>query len=418
MKIRSFFWVTVAGVIVLLISLSLFHPSNLQAQSCSGTWVCEDVFNPTTGTYTMVCHCCEGGSTPGTPGAVIGTPFVWTPEPTPIPPPPNCTDLCAKEDCPEGETRLTRMCIDQVLGTLYIATYLEGCCGPSCPCGETTEEEQPCIPGTGWFRCTEFEASVQAGLPVWHANREPYPRALVTMPEVVWVSDAAGNPTTVLPSVEAWGDPVDPGEDDCDCRDDGSCDDDSPPEGTICEFKLGLRIDPGNEPPTWTFEDSGAMIGWNAQATWSRSSWGKPELGVGMAPDCPPLPAYTVGATVPYWWSFGRQWEQWEQTGTEWSDCFCRPEGEPVGIPHAGCDPGECGECSGWCGKIGIEQYGWKHHGPGWVLLNLTDYGWPTPYMLNPNVQMIPHPPCEPNPPVGVIYVPCIEVQAPIERQP
>ena len=135
-----------------------------------------------------------------------------------------------------------------------------------------------------------------------------------------------------------------------------------------------------------------------------------------MAPDCPALPAYAVHATVPYWWSFARQWEQWKQTSTEWSDCFCRPEGEPLGIPHQGCGAGACGECSGWCGKIGIEQYGWKRHGPDWVLLDLTDYGWATPYMLNPKVQMIPHPPCEPSPPVGAIYVPCIEVQAPIER--
>jgi len=416
-------WSTIGVCVTLLLLLSAFGQSVTArplGQGCDppcwGVYACKPVDLGIECSFT--CHC-PPGSTPGAPGGVtpIVTPFVWTPEPTPIPPPPNCQDICAREDCPEGETRLTRFCHDPVLGTLYVAVYLEECCGPSCPCGEPTEEEQPCTPGTETV-CSEWGASVRAGLPAWPANREPYPRALVTLPEEVWVSDAAGNPTTVLPSVEVWGSPVDPGGDDCDCRDDDSCDDDPPPEGTVCEFKLGLRADPGNEPPTWSFEDCGSTIGWSAQCTWNRSSWGKPELGVGMAPDCPALPAYAVHATVPYWWSFARQWEQWEAIGTEWSDCFCRPEGEPLGIPHQGCGADACGECSGWCGRIGIEQYGWKHHGPDWVLLDLTDYGWPTPYMLNPNVQMIPHPPCEPNPPVGVIYVPCIEVQAPIEKQP
>jgi len=82
------------------------------------------------------------------------------------------------------------------------------------------------------------------------AQGRPYPRALVTLPEEVWVSDAAGNPTAGLPSVEVWGDPVDPGGDDCDWRASGSRDDDSPPAGTICEYRLSLRADPGSEPPT------------------------------------------------------------------------------------------------------------------------------------------------------------------------
>ena len=133
-----------------------------------------------------------------------------------------------------------------------------------------------------------------------------------------------------------------------------------------------------------------------------------------MAPDCPALPAYALHATVPYWWSFARQWDTWEQTGED-CDCVCQS-----GSGNDECS-GEQGLCTGenehWerdCEPV----YGWKHHGPDWVLLDLRDYGWPTPYMLNPNVQLVPHPPCEPSPPVGVIYIPCIEVQAPIEKQP
>ena len=134
-----------------------------------------------------------------------------------------------------------------------------------------------------------------------------------------------------------------------------------------------------------------------------------------MAPDCPTLPAYTVHATVPYWWSFARQWYTWEKVG---DDCEC--------VCHGGGGTNECSGEEGLCVNAPDTEhwelecdpvYGWKHHEPEWVLLDLRDYGWPTPYMINPNVQLIPHPPCEPNPPVGAIYVPCIEVQAPIEKQ-
>ena len=354
---------------------------------------------------------CSGTAIPGTPGAVVTVPAPLTPTPFP----PLTVDMCLSDECPPGETRYTLVSYRcEAWCWPHRTTYLEGCCGPHCPCGEPTEEEQPCTPGSGGIGCLEYGAEVCADLPVWHANREPYPRALVTLPETVWVSDAAGNPITDLPSAETWSEPVDPGGSDCDCRDDDSCDDEPPPGGTVCEYRVGLKADPGNEPPTWIFEDCGSMTGWIAQCGWNRSSWGKPELGVGMAPDCPPLPAYTVGASVPYWWSFGRQWEQWEKVS---EDCEC--------VCHGGAGTNECVGEPGLCINAPHTEhwehqcdpvYNWKHHGPDWVLLDLTDYGWPIPYMPNPNVKLIPHLPCEPNPPVGAIYVPCIEVQAPIEK--
>jgi len=319
------------------------------------------------------------------------------------PPPPQCQDICAREDCPEGETRLTRLCLDPVLGTLYVAAYLEGCCGPSCPCGEPTEEEQPCTPGIT-TECSEWGASVRASLPVWYADRLPYPRALVTLGEALWTSDADGNFTTDLPVTEVWGSPVDPGDDDCDCRDGGSCDDDPPPAGTICEFRLGLRADPGNEPPTWGCEDDGGSIGYRVSCLWNHSSAGKEYLGRGL--NCEDLPAFAVQASVPYWWSFARQWEQWEQIG---EDCECVCHGG-AGDDECGGEPGLCvGEDEHWewhCDPI----YGWRHHGPDWVLLDLRDYGHPTSYMRNPLVQLAPYRACGPHP-VGVLYVPCIEVQ-------
>jgi hypothetical protein len=387
---NSAFWTLTIGTLALLLGLS-FRPGSLEAQggSCNGTWVCEDVFNPGAGQYVEVCHCCEGGESPG------GTPAVVTvqPPPSPTPPPGGNVNWCLPNECPPGETRLWLVWYLYNLKTYMPVRPVEPCCGDSCPCGEPVDVKQPCGTGSGWLRCSEYEAKVQCALPVWLANREPYPRALVTLPLEVWVSDAAGNPTTRLPVAECWGGPVDPGG--------GDCDDDEPPPGTMCNYRLGLRVEPGSEPPTWQFEACGSATGWRASCPgWERSSWGKPELGLGMPPDCPKLPAYTIRATVPYWWSFGRQWDAWEKVGEE-----CKPEWveEPGGgYWKEDCDP----------------IYGWVHHGPNWVLLDLRDYGWPTPYMRNPEVMLVPHPPCDTNPMVGVIYVPCIEVQAPIEKQP
>ena len=417
MKHKNVLWIVsvVAGLLALMLAGGQAS-ARLPAQGacvppCWGELVCQPV-GP--GGFECQEHCrCPGGETPG--ATVVGTPFVVTPQPSPTPPPGGSVEWCLPDECPPGETRLWLVWYLYNLGTYVPVRPLEPCCGPSCPCGEPTEEDQPCLPGTETV-CSEWGASVRASLPVWRANREPYPRALVTLPEEVWVSDAAGNPVTTLPAVATWGSPVDPGEDDCACRADGSCDDDPPPEGTICEFKLGLKADPGNEPPAWNFDGCGTRVGWRAQCDWNRSSWGNPELGVGMAPDCPALPAYTVQATVPYWWSFARQWDSWEQVG---QDCECQCHGG-AGVNECAGEEGLCvnaPDTEHWV-NVCEPTYSWKHNGPDWVLLDLTDYGWPTPYMLNPSVQLIPHPPCEPNPPVGVIYVPCIEVQAPIERQP
>ena len=417
---RMFLWATclVVGLVVLLLAGEALARPPVQgacAPPCWGELACQPV-GPDGFKCQETCRCPDGDM-PGTPGAtVVGTPFVVTPQPSPTPPPGGSVEWCLPDECYPGQTRLWLVWYLYNLGVYSPVRPLEPCCGASCPCGTPTEERQPCS-GGGQVACSEWGASVQASLPVWGANRRPYPRALVTVPEEVWVSDGEGNPVQVLPSAEVWGRPVDPGGQDCECRSDGSCEGDPPPAGTICTFRLGLKAEPGNEPPTWSFEGCGAMIGWRAECRWNRSSWGRPESGVGLAPDCPPLPAYAVHASVPYWWSFGRKWVQWEKVSTRWSDCFCRGS-EPVGIPHRSCGDLSCGACEGWCGKIGVDIYGWRGHGPGWVLLDLTDYGWPTPYARNFRVQLIPHPPCEPNPPVGVINVPCIEVQAPIEKQP
>jgi hypothetical protein len=400
----------VAAALAMLIVLSDRHGAGAQGCPPGQEWVCVMVCDPATGGCNERCSCCGSAVTPGTPGGATVLPV--TPPPTATPFPAESLDFCVHDDCEPGETRYALIhykcepwCyVDRI-------EYLEPCCGRHCPCEELTEEHQPCTPGGGWISCSEFGARVQCGLPVWHADREPYPRALVTMAERVWVTD--------LPTAQCWGAAVDPGGQDCDCRDDGSCEDDPPPADTICEFKLGLNIEPGNEPPTWRFEGCGVTTGPRAECGWERSSWGRPALGVGM--DCEPLPAYTVNATVPYWWSIGRQWEQWEKVDQD-CECSCKVCEDPNGCSDEcdchGADDNLCIHDDEFCDEVCEPAYDWRHHGDNWELLDLRDYGWGTPYMLNPKVQLVPHPPCEPDPPVGAIYVPCIEVQAPIEARP
>ncbi len=405
--------IVLAAAVGLLALMSVWsHRPGAEAQSCppGQTWVCVTVCDPATGTCSERCSCCGAALTPGAPGE--GTALPVTPPPTATPFPAESVAFCVGDECEPGETRYALVhyscdpwCYPQR------TEYLEGCCGPHCPCEEAVEERQPCTPGNGWITCSEFGARVQCDLPVWRADRAPYPRALVTVPEAVWVTE--------LPTQQCWGAAVDPGGDDCDCRADGSCEDDPPPVGTMCEYKLGLSIQPGNEPPTWRFGECGTVTGPRAECSWSRSSWGRPELGVGVA--CEPLPAYRVTATVPYWWSIGRQWEAWEEVG-QTCDCACKVCEDPLGCSDEcdchGPNGGLCIHEDEFCDRECEPVYGWKHHGPDWGRLDLTDYGWATPFMRNPNVQLVPHLPCEPNPPVGALYVPCIEVQAPIEAQP
>ena len=100
---KAFRWTILIGTLALLLGLS-FYTSSLEAQgtTCTGTWVCEDVFNPGSGTYVQVCHCCEGGETPGSTGVAITV----MPPPSPTPPPGGNVEWCLPYECPPGETRL------------------------------------------------------------------------------------------------------------------------------------------------------------------------------------------------------------------------------------------------------------------------------------------------------------------------
>ena len=394
-------------VVLLSLLLAMGTMARPQAQGCAPP--CSEseqcTVDPGGGmTCETVCVCPPGYTPPAaTPGATAAP---WTPAPTATPLPDDLQQLCWQDACAPGESRLMRFKFDPY-GALINTYYIEECCGPSCPCQEPTTEDEPVTVPGDLVAASEWGARVQLQLPVWTADRSPYPRGMVQLPNTIWAED--------IPVASAWSSPVDPGEDDCLCRDDGSCDDDPPPAGTMCDFQIGLKTEPGNQPPTWACEESGGGPGYQTTCTWKYSSADKPYIGKGLS--CEDLPAFRVTASLPYWWSIGRRWYAWEQVGQD-CECGCKVCEDPLGCSDQ-CDcHGDGSLCIGeneFCDRDCEPIYGWVHHGPNWELLDLRDYGHPRPDMLNRNVQLIHSRSCGPHP-VGVLPIPVIEVQGVISN--
>jgi len=101
-------WGAVGGCAVLLLLASTFGG---RAVACPLGQVCEPPCYLTTDCQVVgqevrcQTHCtCPGGGTPGvTP---MGTPFPWTPSPSPKPPPGGNVEWCLPYECAPGETRL------------------------------------------------------------------------------------------------------------------------------------------------------------------------------------------------------------------------------------------------------------------------------------------------------------------------
>ncbi len=334
-----------------------------------------------------------------------GEPEPWDPNPDPDPDPdpdpaPGTTQtVCWAANCPPGESRLTHFSYSPT-GELRNVEYREGCCGPSCPCEEpdAPPDEPITVPGD-WIQGSLWGAQVQLQLPVWTADRVPYPRGMVNVPNRIWSEN--------IPPASAWSNRVDPPMYDCSCRATGTCEDDPPAEGTICDFQIGLRTEPGNQAPEWACEESGGGYGYQAICTWPYSSAGKDYIGKGLS--CEDLPAFRVTASLPYWWWFGRQWYEWKEVDQEY-ECVHVP-----GWGTAACDlsgDGNNDEDTRW---IGHPVYDWVREGPNWELLDLRDYGLSTPYMLNRKVRLVNTRDCGPHP-VGVLPIPVIEVQGVISN--
>ncbi len=401
--------VTGVSTALLLISLLTARTATVLSQSqpmCGEGCYCAET-EVTGGGVTICTRCeCPGGTTPGpeTPGP--STPVPWTPAPTVTPLPSNAQEVCWAANCPPGQSRLTHFTFD-AYGALVNTFYIEGCCGPSCPCPQDPTHEEPVTVPGDHVQGTEYGACVSLSLPVWYVDRRPYPRGMVQVPNMLSVVD--------LPAAEAWSGAVDPDGSACHCRADGSCAEDAPAEGTLCDFRLGLRTVPSNQAPSWVCEDSGKGTAFEITCTWPHSSAGKAYEGKGLG--CEALPAFRVTASLPYWWYIGRQWHVWEQVGENCS-CVCKVCEDPRGCAdQCDChgDGSLCIHDDEFCDRDCEPVYGWVQQGPNWELLDLRDYGHPTPYMVNGNVQLVDSRACGPHP-VGSIWVPIIEVQGVISN--
>ena len=367
--------------------------------------------------------CEDCPATPAPPGTVqplpTGTPEA-TPQATATPPPeltcdgPFCyADACTRDECPPGQWRLARFYYKFGPYDFCGVSYLGACNEEPCKIPDTPEPEEDkagqCVIGSSGLiqdgvTCTgEYTVSVSLQLPAWHASRDPYPRSMVRVPTTFRFEHA--------PSAEAWSAPINVG-------DASACD--AEHDGVIRGWQIGLRTEPAFASPHWEAEDCGSFDGPVGTCTWKRSSWGKPELGVGLEGE--PLPAYAVTAWVPYNWYSRARWESCEKSPT-WGECTCSgvdPKNSP-GWQSCGTPPP--GICTGvyndppteWWGKWRTEEYKWVSHDTGWQFIDLTRFGLSTSWMPNPRVQQLPTA-LEPNPPVGALYVPVIEVQSIIEK--
>ena len=394
------------GTALVLFSLSLALGPALkpQAQGCAPP--CHESeqckVSPGGGMECSTTCQCPPGETP--PAEEETTPVPWTPAPTATPLPSFMDAVCWADGCGTGESRLTYFQYD-AMGTMVGAFYLEGCCGPSCPCEEPTTDDEPVTVPGNYVQGSEWGATVQLQLPVWTADRRPYPRGMVRVPNNIWAED--------IPSANAWSNTVNPGGSDCACRATGTCEDDSPPRGTMCEFQLGLKTEPGAEAPTWACEESEGGYGYQTVCTWKYSSADKPYIGKGLS--CEDLPAFEVTASLPYWWSIGRRWYEWEKIGQD-CECNCKVCEDPNGCSdQCGGQAGLCTGANEFWDRDCEDIYGWVHHGPNWELLDLRDYGHPTPFMRNGKVRLVSSRSCGPHP-VGRLPIPVIEVQGVISN--
>ncbi len=357
------------------------------------------------------CNVCGATATP-----VPGTTPQPTATPLPIPYPYTCdgqycyVETCIRDACPSDDYanayRYARI-VFTYDGQYVSTSYLKECGEPPCdmPEGGEGKAGECIIDGSGIINdvvnCLgEYEVSVSLRLPAWHANRDPYPRGMVYVPTRFWMVDA--------PAAEAWSAPVDIGDADEGC--------DADHVGVINDWKIGLRTEPALLSPHWEAEECGAFDGPVGSCTWQKASWGKPYLGVGK--DGEPLPAYRVTGWLPYNWFSRTTWDECVEE-YKWGECGCSGV-DPTGSP----DWQDCGDpppgiCVGvyddpqteWWGKWREPEYRWQHHDSGWRFIDLTLFGYPTSWMPNPNVQQVPTA-LEPNPPVGALYVPVIEVQS------
>jgi len=356
-----------------------------------------------------------GGSSPGpTPTPYRGLPgrYVWI----------TCV-AADKRACPSGYGNYLYFIVQSPTGEDREAILVSFTCASEESCREGTPiptvpappPEPPCIPavwgGVITFWCEDFVVGTMAVIPPVQVVRQPWPRALVGTP----VRFSASAPDF---SAEGWTDYVLPAPQ-------------PEVEGQIRNLRWGLRWErlkqPWNTsillgpPPAaemlWDFDDRPWVLGecftydlpggrtvqhcpgnyatgLVVEHIYETSSadlinpnhYGDPGDKPRNGPDLNgnlTLASYQVHATTFWVAEWAMEYDRYECKSRKWSDCFCRSEGEPVGIPHNDCD-NKPASCTGWWGSVEIcEEYDWVHHFDGWHPIDLRPLGAPSWYDIS-----------------------------------
>lgn len=228
-------------------------------------------------------------------------------------------------------------------------------------CNWVLAEEPPCTtisisPG-GQITCGgDFSVSASASVPCMTVLRDPYPRGIVSAPNVFWLNgpwSAIGSATS-----RAWCTP------------------------TIRNYTLQVGWQfYAAVPPTWFFDDrawsdeAAFASGMTVAHTYQTSSWGLPENGPSVEGRLE-LPAYQVQTGTAWQALVRRTWEELERGArrtfacgvgdTECWDLYAICENPAT-------DP-ENDQCYDWF---------WVSHDTGWIPLNLTQFGYPQPYYVS-----------------------------------
>jgi hypothetical protein len=228
-------------------------------------------------------------------------------------------------------------------------------------CNWVLAERPPCTtitisPG-GQINCGgSFSVSASASVPCMTVLRDPYPRGIVSSPNVFWLS----GPWSAIGSASSreWCTP------------------------TIRNYTLqvGWQFYPAVE-PTWFFDDRAwsdepaSSSGMTATHTYQTSSWGLSENGPSLEGRLE-LPAYQVQPRMAWQALVRRTWEELERGARKTfackaSDTQCLDQYVMCGNPAT--DP-ENDLCYEWF---------WVFHDTGWIPLDLTQFGYPQRYYVS-----------------------------------
>ncbi len=317
---------------------------------------------------------------------------------------------------------------------------------PEWPCNTPPEVSggiitQPCPRWPGW------NIQAQVIIPAAEVLRNPWPRSLVALPTKLTYT---GKPN----DIESFSDKALP----CDVDYNASYTESTMPNcpqaggtvspGTRVNYQIGAawrrwKLTTGEifgfRPPdevTWTIPDrewnggTQTLSGYAVEYSFETTSWELDRNGPAWNPECQERDcacdervqswdreSYQV--QIRTWWypEWTFRYDEMKCTRMESSPCFCRPEGEPVGIPHSDCGgkPATCPATAWWGSVDQCAEYKWVNQTDPWTKYNLSLLGYQPviPWFLAKQAGMTPEgQQCGSYGPTnGSIPVPVIEVQ-------